>query len=148
MASRWKQIGFNRQQAPTRPAVYALYVDTQCVYIGSTTNLRERLTGHHHRKTLAKFGAPSVKYRPTESVLLRQLEAALIKRLTPRLNRRVSRGPMKTVRLSAELRRALKLAAAIQGRTIGDIASEALTEWLMQRQEAGARLRELLEECA
>ncbi len=72
--------------------VYFIFVDRQLVYIGSTTDLNNRLRGHRSRILRGvSYDRITVKYKNCSNYL--QLEAAMIRRFKPLRNKLVPRKP-------------------------------------------------------
>lgn len=97
---RWVEVVFLEawRNLPKVPCCYAIYFDGQLKYIGSTSDLRNRFSGHAFRYGYAKnlytpwgsFGLSTdirLKYSPSKKYgdwLMR--EARLIRRLQPEFN--------------------------------------------------------------
>jgi excinuclease UvrABC nuclease subunit len=54
--SKWKIYGLfpKEEKLPSKPCVYAIYVDDRLIYIGQTTSLSNRFSGHAFRYGYAK----------------------------------------------------------------------------------------------
>ena len=77
------------------PGVYAIFRDNGLVYIGSATNVKERLSSHERRREFndgLSTLAVKARYFPARSFRWLTLEARMIHRLSPQLNRKYRRG--------------------------------------------------------
>jgi excinuclease UvrABC nuclease subunit len=88
--STWKTyLLHERMKIPLDSGVYAIYKDDDVVYVGQTTNLRHRLSGHSWRFRAADgVGFSSgmyIKCKPCLGYL--ELERKLIGRLRPSWNK-------------------------------------------------------------
>lgn len=71
---------------PAAPGVYFVYAGSELLYIGASSNLKQRFTKRH--KYQARFidhGADRIGYVPTDDY--KRLESELIIELQPKLNR-------------------------------------------------------------
>lgn len=77
-----------RAQLPNASCIY-FAIDSQGVvqYIGQTASLRLRWVNHHHYHKLKQMGGVVITYIEIPSQLLESVEAALIERFKPPLNR-------------------------------------------------------------
>lgn len=70
-----------REKLPEISAVYAMYgEDLECLYVGSTLNLKSRIAGHRYRKlavSLAVFPCPEEDLRDVEERLYRAFKPSL-----------------------------------------------------------------------
>ncbi len=109
----WERYNATRPYLmPVEPAVYAISIDREIVYVGSTWNLRKRISEHRIRHGYAKdIITPWGDYPSSVEVVVRasrsrrlgdwvMRELRLIHRLQPRFNR-MGRGRLATgVRVS------------------------------------------------
>jgi len=97
--TNWISATVSRGSArlPQCPACYAIFGDGRLLYVGSTENLADRITGHGIRELRTRncttpwgsFGGVVVKFRPSRKYgdwLM--AEARLIRRLQPPFNKR------------------------------------------------------------
>ena len=95
----WKKVLWNsHEKFPEISCVYAFYINDELVYIGSTVNLRVRMSGYRFKEVDGKTVTPwrkkieprvkiEVKYKGSKKYAYwLMLEARLIKRLQPKYN--------------------------------------------------------------
>lgn len=101
----WKKVLWNsHQKFPDISCVYAFYVNDELVYIGSTVNLRVRMSAYRFkdvgektmtpwRKSIPPRAKIEVKYKGSKIYgYWLMLEARLIKRIQPRFNIKLKNG--------------------------------------------------------
>ena len=80
----------DRNQLPTAGGVYfAIDRTGKCLYVGSTTNLRQRLKSHHRMFDFCKLGVEKLHWQHVKTehlIILRKLEEAYIEVFQPLLN--------------------------------------------------------------
>lgn len=90
-----KKVIFFGNALPRLPAVYVLYFHGKRIYIGSTESLRKRIFSHHvllSGKSMCGGGTPKMNFMYLKYKLCEKygywlmLEAALIRRLKPKMN--------------------------------------------------------------
>lgn len=69
---------------PERPAVYALYLDGTCIYVGISCMLRSRIRSHKSSGTVFD----EIYYQPAREIELTPLERSWMETLKPTLNKR------------------------------------------------------------
>jgi excinuclease UvrABC nuclease subunit len=101
----WKKVlWYSHEKFPEISCVYAFYINGELVYIGSTINLRSRMSGYKFKEVDGKMLTPWRKRVESKSVIevkyksskfygyWLMLEARLIKRLQPKFNIRLRNG--------------------------------------------------------
>lgn len=137
-----------KQEAPKRSAVYAIYSLERCLYVGATRNLKNRLSGQHHKlQGLATLPIETIHvvYWLTEPKKLRSLEKARIREFNPVWNGRLWKLPTGVQRrflltLEDELHLATKVRAIQEGITLGTLIKRAILAYLGN--EGGAPRRQ------
>ncbi|MCK5611124.1 GIY-YIG nuclease family protein [Candidatus Pacearchaeota archaeon] len=123
---------------PNLPAVYMIYSNNECLYIGSTILLRNRIAAHSKKIDFIKAWATDIKFiRCHSNKRLSELETKYIKKLTPSLNAYATRDMKCEVYKQPEILSKLKIKpSSLRMKTFN----------LLKTRPAGVRLLDISDE--
>jgi GIY-YIG catalytic domain len=133
----------NRSQLPNLPAIYFVITDEQVIYIGRTSNLRQRWVDHHllKQKALGEILVKVAWLSCSDINLLPSIELALIEYFQPCLNRcglgrRENPDYSRVTGLvNRELAKRLRVYVAESESTISEVVEKALKKYLDEVQD-------------
>lgn len=142
------QFFFKRKFLPEIPAIYFIFDDNEdCLYIGKTINLRNRLNGHDKIPYIRNnYIMPIVRWIATSKEDLTDKEAQFIKLIKPTLNIRKTRPNIssRSVKLYRQDARLLKLWADEGGdvKPLADVLHELIEREKARREREAAGVKQ------